>query len=92
MFVYSSVSDPDLNGPDHWIRSPGSGFMGSDPTRVAARVSSKRKKNIFGWNKHKRKLNLFWLFFGLFLEKKNIFSVCFGLFRFVFRFVPVFRT
>ncbi len=50
--------------------------------RVISRVSSKQSNFFFGSNQNKPKLNLFWLFFGLFLETKKKF----------FRFVSVFRT
>jgi hypothetical protein len=45
-------------------------------------VSSKQSNLFFGSNRNKLKLNLFWLFFGLFRETKKTFfrfvSVCFG--------------
>jgi hypothetical protein len=43
---------------------------------------SKQTKKIFGSNQSKPKLNLFWLFFGLFRETKNL----------LFQFVSMFRT
>jgi hypothetical protein len=52
-------------------------------TTTPSRVSSKQSIFFFGSNRNKPKLNLFWLFFGLFCEtKKKFFSVFFyfGLF------------
>jgi hypothetical protein len=54
------------------------GFNGWNLTRVSLKLSNL----FFGSNRNKPKLNLFWLFFGLFRETKKQF----------FRFVSVFRT
>jgi hypothetical protein len=51
-------------------------------TSPPSRVSSKQSNFFFGSNRNKPKLNLFWLFFGLFRETKKHF----------FRFVSVFQT